>query len=47
LKLPVRRLLEETSSWELTAWLAYFKAADEKRHADAERQKFAQSIGAD
>lgn len=45
--MPVRRLLEETSSWELTAWVAYLKVVDDKRQADADRQKFAQSIGAE
>jgi hypothetical protein len=45
--MPVGRLLAETTSWELTAWLAYFQVVDEKREAAAERHRFAQSIGAD
>ena len=44
--MPVGVMLTQMSSWELTAWLAYFQVAEEKRGEEADRQKFAQSIGA-
>lgn len=45
--MTVGRLLSEASSWELTAWQAYFVAESERRKEASERRKFEREIEGD